>query len=134
MTNNKNINKNIFANKRVSWIVFALIVILLFWWLYYYVNWIETRACKSVVKNSLRAPSTAIFYDVHKVGDWLIKWKVESQNWFWAMWINYFYCTDIVWEMFPVFKDWSDESNDIYDHFEEIEESYNIKFDDDKLK
>lgn len=53
------------------------------------------RECKVAVKDRLRAPSTAIFYDLKEdnYGDGtLIEGKVESQNWFGGMVIQNFVC------------------------------------------
>ena len=95
----------------------------------------EVKECKNLVLDSLKAPSTAIFYDVHDVKTdsikWLVKWKVESQNWFWAMGLSYFYCTSIDWEKYPVFKDdWSY----MYEYLEEIEKTWTWDYKEVMLK
>ncbi len=131
MAKKEKAKKNIFSNKWVSWIFFALIILCLFWWLYYYVTGIDTRGCKSIVKEFLKAPSTAIFYNVHSVSDSLIKWSVESQNWFWAMWMNYFYCEKIWWTYIPTFKD---DWTYMYDYFEEIERTWTWDYEKIKVK
>ena len=59
------------------------------------------KACENQVKEYLKAPSTAIFSNTEKrnvreYGWPVVYWMVESQNSFWAMIKDYYFCYE--WE------------------------------------
>ena len=77
--------------------------------------------CKETVKDSLKAPSTAIFskmetYDTDTFWK-VVGWFVESQNSLGAMVWDKFYCVKVGDENVAIFRNWNEER---YDELTEI--------------
>lgn len=115
--------KTFLSNLFKGWNVLILIaVILVIWflmfWLFKWNNWedstikqINIEKCKSLVRNQLKSPYSAVFSDI-KYSNWfgvIVGWKVDSQNSFWAMLRTDFIC---FWtDMMAVLNDWENDTN-----------------------
>ncbi len=82
-----------------------LLLILLFFFVITWCNNSDSenvKECKKMVLEWLKFPSTAVFYNVHDIQSdiitWMfVKWRVESQNWYWTMVVTNFYCAPSYW-------------------------------------
>lgn len=94
--------------KKLFWVLGLLVILVLFvtWWFIYESNFWSKHQCRESIKEKLKSPATAQFFNYRKIGFDVYAYDVDSQNWFWAMVRSKFTCHKIDWEIYSLEATW----------------------------